>query len=109
VFDERLGERISNEVVSRCHQCGKPADTHTNCANDICHLLFIQCEECAAQYEGCCSDECRDIIHLPEKEQKALRKKLSDKFGENKIFKSRLRPNLRKITQQDNVKTTVES
>ncbi len=109
VFDERLGERISNEVISRCHQCGKPADTHTNCANDICHLLFIQCEECAAQYEGCCSDECRDIIHLPEEEQKALRKKMSDKFGENKIFKSRLRPNLRKIKQQDNSKAAVES
>jgi UPF0176 protein len=109
VFDERLGERISNAVISRCHQCGKPADTHTNCANDICHLLFIQCEECAAQYEGCCSDECRDIIHLPEKEQKALRKKMSDKSGENKIFKSRLRPNLQKINQPNTAKVPIES
>jgi UPF0176 protein len=46
VFDERLGESISGDVISKCHQCGKPADTHTNCANAECHLLFIQCDEC---------------------------------------------------------------
>ena len=74
VFDERLGERISEEIISVCHQCGKPADTHTNCANEGCHLLFIQCEECAEKMEGCCSSECVDVIHLPEEAQKELRK-----------------------------------
>src|SRR5258707_4509009 len=74
VFDERLGERISNDVISHCHQCGKPCDTHTNCKNDGCHLLFIQCEECAKKYNGCCSSECKDIIELPEEEQKEIRK-----------------------------------
>ena len=44
VFDDRLGERITDDVIARCHQCGKPADTHTNCKNDACHLLFIQCD-----------------------------------------------------------------
>lgn len=74
VFDERLGERISDDIIAECHQCGKPCDTHTNCKNEGCHLLFIQCEECAAEMEGCCTDECRDIIHLPEEEQKNYRK-----------------------------------
>ncbi|MEM6524307.1 MAG: rhodanese-related sulfurtransferase [Bacteroidota bacterium] len=73
VFDERLGERISDEIISKCHQCGKLADSHTNCKNDGCHLLFIQCQECAAQYEGCCSPECQEVIHLPEEEQRKLR------------------------------------
>jgi UPF0176 protein len=73
VFDERLGERITDDVIAECHQCGKPCDTHTNCKNDACHLLFIQCEECAAQYDGCCSAECRHVYQLPEEEQKALR------------------------------------
>src|SRR5690606_31405873 len=45
VFDERLGERITNDVIAKCHQCGKPADTHTNCVNPGCHLLFIQCRD----------------------------------------------------------------
>src|SRR5699024_1198300 len=31
VFDNRLGERISDEIIAKCHQCGKPCDTHTNC------------------------------------------------------------------------------
>lgn len=74
VFDDRLGERISDEIIAKCHQCGKPADTHTNCKNEGCHLLFIQCDECASEHQGCCSKECTDIINLPEEEQKLLRK-----------------------------------
>jgi UPF0176 protein len=93
VFDNRLGERISEEVIAKCHQCGKPADTHTNCINSACHLLFIQCKECAKNYEGCCSKECQDFIHLPEEEQKELRKGI-DKgrniFNKSKVLRPRL-------------------
>jgi UPF0176 protein len=74
VFDERLGEQISSEVIACCHQCGKPADTHTNCKNSACHLLFIQCPECAIAYDGCCSFSCQEVYKLPEEEQKKLRK-----------------------------------
>jgi UPF0176 protein len=76
VFDERLGERISEDVISRCHQCGKLCDHHTNCQNTGCNLLFIQCDECREKMEGCCSDQCRDIIHLPSEEQKKRRKSI---------------------------------
>lgn len=73
VFDERLGERISEDIISVCHQCGKTCDDHTNCVNDGCHLLFIQCEDCAEKYKNCCSEECREIIELPVEEQKKIR------------------------------------
>jgi UPF0176 protein len=73
VFDDRLGERISDEVIAHCHQCGKPCDTHTNCANVGCNVLFIQCEECKEKTENTCSAECQEVIHLPEEEQKKLR------------------------------------
>lgn len=89
VFDDRLGERITDDIIASCHQCGKPADTHTNCKNDGCHLLFIQCDECAAKYEGCCSKECQDTIHLPAERRKELRKGI-DK-GRNIFNKSRAR------------------
>jgi UPF0176 protein len=100
VFDDRLGERISEEIISKCHQCGKAADTHTNCSNSACHLLFIQCDECAKKYEGCCSNECLDFIHLPEEQQKELRKGI-DK-GRNIFNKSRarLRPKLNEMHQK---------
>lgn len=74
VFDERLGERISEDIISVCHQCGKACDTHTNCKNDGCHLLFIQCEACAELLNGCCSEECKEIIALPVDTQKEIRK-----------------------------------
>ena len=73
VFDERLGERISEDVIAQCHQCGKPCDDHTNCKNDGCHLLFIQCAECASKYEGCCSEICVEEKNLPQDEQRERR------------------------------------
>ncbi len=84
VFDERRGERITEDIVSVCHQCGSPADTHTNCVNDGCHLLFIQCDACKAKMQNCCSDECQEMIQLPIDVQKELRK---GKSISNKIFK----------------------
>jgi UPF0176 protein len=84
VFDHRLGERITDDIVSQCHQCGAPCDVHTNCANEGCHLLFIQCDSCKEKMEGCCSTECVTVIHLPEEEQKAVRRGI--KNG-NMIFK----------------------
>jgi UPF0176 protein len=84
VFDERRGERITEDIISSCHQCGAPCDEHTNCAFEGCHLLFIQCEQCKSVMANCCSEECRAIIHLPADEQKELRKKLTQS---NLIFK----------------------
>ncbi|MDE3235376.1 MAG: rhodanese-related sulfurtransferase [Bacteroidota bacterium] len=97
VFDNRLGERITEDVIAHCHQCGKPCDTHTNCKNDGCHLLFIQCEDCAKEYDGCCSKECKDTVHMPEERQKEIRKGV-DK-GRNIFNKSqaRLRPRLNEM------------
>ena len=91
VFDDRLGERIGDEIISNCHQCGNPADTHTNCVNPGCHLLFIQCPTCAEKFAGCCSQECYDIIQLPEEEQKKLRQGIAK--GQNIFNKSRVRMN----------------
>jgi len=84
VFDHRLGERITDDIVSQCHQCGAPCDVHTNCLNEGCHLLFIQCDSCKGKMQGCCSTECVDVIHLPVEEQKSIRRGI--KNG-NKIFK----------------------
>jgi UPF0176 protein len=91
VFDQRLGERISDDIIAKCHQCGQPADTHTNCANEGCHLLFIQCPACAAEMNGCCTIACKEIVALPLEEQKALR---ANKENDAKIFNKR-KENLR--------------
>ena len=84
VFDERRAEKISEEIISVCHQCGDPFDVHTNCANVACNLLFLQCDKCKETMNHCCSDECKDIVALPEEKQKELRK---GRRNSNKIFK----------------------
>lgn len=84
VFDGRRGERISEHVIAQCHLCGAPCDSHVNCANDACHLLFIQCECCQEKMECCCSYDCQEILNLPLTEQIKLRK---GQQNSNKIFK----------------------
>lgn len=94
VFDDRLGESITEDIIAKCHQCGKPADTHTNCKNDACHLLFIQCEDCAQTFDGCCTTECKEVYHLPLEEQEALRKGVKKGMQVFNKSKQRLRPRL---------------
>ena len=84
VFDNRRSERISQKIISKCHQCGSKCDEHVNCNNEACHLLFIQCEKCRIKYNGCCSADCEEIYQLPLDDQKKLRK---GKKNSNKIFK----------------------
>tara|TARA_B110000046_G_scaffold185275_1_gene226331 strand:- start:2511 stop:3542 length:1032 start_codon:yes stop_codon:yes gene_type:complete len=84
VFDHRKSERISEAIISNCHQCGEPSDAHVNCANQACHLLFIQCDNCRTKMDECCSNKCKDVNALSVEEQKELRK---GKHASNKIFK----------------------
>ena len=92
VFDQRKAERISKHIISKCHQCGEKSDSHTNCANEACHLLFIQCERCATKMKNCCSNECIKIISLSDQERKELRKGMKNS---NKIFKKGRSPVLK--------------
>ena len=74
VFDNRLSENITNDIISNCHQCGTKSDGHVNCSNVACNLLFIQCKSCNELFRGCCSIECQKINNLSPEKQKNLRK-----------------------------------
>ncbi|CAN5767020.1 rhodanese-related sulfurtransferase [soil metagenome] len=100
VFDDRLGERVTPDIIAKCHQCGQPADTHTNCKNDACHLLFIQCTACAEKYDGCCSAECQSVYNLPLEEQVELRKGIEKGRMIFNKSKQRLRPRLDEINNK---------
>jgi len=92
VFDQRKSERISQDIISKCHQCGEKSDSHTNCANEACHLLFIQCERCVKKMKNCCSYKCIKTISLSDQERKEQRK---GKKNSNKIFKKGRSPVLK--------------
>lgn len=67
VFDERLGERISDEIISTCHLCHtEKSDTHHHCKNQACHVLFIGCDKCMEKKQGYCSFSCQVVDSLPE-------------------------------------------
>ncbi|REJ85340.1 MAG: rhodanese-related sulfurtransferase [Bacteroidetes bacterium] len=102
VFDNRLGERITEDVISECHQCGNKSDRHVNCANDECHLLFIQCEKCADSMNNCCTPACMETLALPKEQQITKRKDPSRNVSRN-VYKSRLRPDLRKIISENKI------
>ncbi len=89
VFDQRLGERVSDDVIAHCHQCGSPWDRHSNCANKSCNLLFLQCPKCAAEHEGTCSAECHEIIHLSEEAQAEIRRNVGAQGGTKRFHRAR--------------------
>ena len=93
VFDDRLGERITDDVLALCHICGDSCDDHTDCKNDACHILFIQCEKCKKLYNGCCSKKCQDFAALPIKLQKKLRKD-PERIISRTFFDSRIKPRM---------------
>ena len=88
-------ENITDDIISLCHQCKEPSNTHTNCINQACHILFIQCENCSKKYTDCCSKNCSDFIKLPKEEQKRLFKKGEVKFTAQKS--NSIKPKLYKL------------
>ena len=94
VFDERLGERVTEDIISFCHICKSPCDNHTDCKNDACHILFIQCNRCSKMLKGCCSEECKSFASLPIEKQKSLRKD-PDNVVSKTYFDSRIKPKLK--------------
>ncbi|VFP81775.1 oxygen-dependent tRNA uridine(34) hydroxylase TrhO [Candidatus Erwinia haradaeae] len=72
VFDQRMYESVSNDIISYCHCCGKLCDSHINCRNNICHRLFIQCQDCSVRLNSCCSLSCMKNNLLLSKERALL-------------------------------------
>ncbi len=100
VFDERLGERISPDIIAKCHQCGTPSDHHINCANDACHILFIQCPSCGEKYENTCSLKCQEFNRLPEDVKESLRK--TETFNGTKFGKGRYKAHHKDYSLEEN-------
>lgn len=87
VFDERMGETVNGQVIAHCHQCGKPCDGHVNCANNLCHLLFIQCAECAGKFENCCSQVCCEVKNGSAEEMQSFLLNTNRKFGNRQVYR----------------------
>lgn len=89
VFDDRLGERITDDVLAQCYQCGSACDDYTNCLNEVCNKLFIQCATCKEKFANCCSADCQATAALPEEVRATLRKGKEFPRNEN-TFRARI-------------------
>jgi UPF0176 protein len=67
VFDERLEEAITDDVLGKCYQCNTTADRYINCSESACNLLFIQCDDCQKSMDGFCSDICKQGEYVAPK------------------------------------------
>lgn len=61
VFDARISEMVSHDILSKCSQCENYCDVYKNCYNNSCHNLFIQCIKCSKKFKNCCSYNCMII------------------------------------------------
>lgn len=93
VFDDRISEAVTEEVLSECDQCGAACDRYVNCKNAACNLLFLQCESCEARMEGACTEDCLQVVRLPEAERKAYYAKQPKSTYE--VYVSRIRPKVK--------------
>lgn len=89
VFDARLAETVTDDVLTECDQCGTQEDRYTNCKNAMCNMLFVQCASCQEKYSNTCSESCQQIALLPIEEQRILRKGIPHAFSR---YKKQIRP-----------------
>ncbi|GAB4820885.1 hypothetical protein N2152v2_007931 [Parachlorella kessleri] len=74
VFDARMAVRPEEPADTPadqlpaavpCQMCGEAAVLpHMNCANVDCNKLFLACNACKTQYNGCCCPDCVDAPRL---------------------------------------------
>lgn len=95
VFDNRLGENVTEDIISRCHQCNNPSNKHIDCKNQSCHILFIQCDKCSVKFNNCCSKRCSNFILLPKEQQKKIFKEGKIKFTAQ--ISNEIKPRLNKM------------
>jgi len=92
VFDARLGERVGEEIISHCHLCNEAkSDTHYHCQNQICHVLYLGCDDCVKQKQGYCRTWCLLTDKLPTKFKKLFARYYNRYFRAAQFRKARLR------------------
>lgn len=92
VFDERLGEKIGDEVISVCHLCSQEkSDQHYHCRSEMCHVLFLGCGRCMEKNHGYCSLKCRMLDRLPLRWKKSYARLQNRYFRPTQFKKHRLR------------------
>jgi len=68
VFDERMDEKVGDEIIAVCQVCEKTkCDDYMHCKNTSCHIMFICCRDCKDKLKGYCGRICYICDRFPKK------------------------------------------
>jgi UPF0176 protein len=63
VFDGRIVVDVNSVnpvVITKCIHCSETSVRYVNCANVLCNDQIILCETCGWEWEGACSEACKE-------------------------------------------------
>lgn len=62
VFDGRVTQPITEDILASCDQCGCTYDDYSNCINAECNKQIIVCPPCIETYHNTCSERCKELV-----------------------------------------------
>ncbi len=62
VFDARITQTVSPDLLSSCTICNAPTDYYVNCKNAECNNQFLCCLPCKEILQEACSTTCLQLI-----------------------------------------------
>ena len=62
VFDGRVTDPVTDDVLAYCEHCRIAYDEYSNCINAECNKQIIVCPPCTAVYHNTCSPTCLNLV-----------------------------------------------
>lgn len=62
VFDNRIANKVNDDILGTCGICTIPYDNYVNCLNALCNKHFICCSSCKELLNNCCSVLCKTSV-----------------------------------------------
>lgn len=76
VFDGRVTQKITDDILAQCDHCQKTNDDYTNCINASCNKQLIACPDCVNVYQNTCSARCSELVKSGKVKVRVLFKKI---------------------------------
>jgi len=83
VFDGRISQKVTDDILATCDHCHKPNDEYTNCINAQCNRQVIVCESCIDSYHNSCGDTCAELVRTHKVPLRVLPRKITASELEN--------------------------
>ncbi len=76
VFDGRLTQPVTDDILAECEQCKIAYDDYSNCINAECNKQIIVCPPCIEIFHNTCSQTCNDLVQASKVNVRTLPHKI---------------------------------